>query len=696
MHTMINFPSNTGPLQPNELASLANFLGLTVRDGEAYRGPNPFTGEGTDRFALFPEGNGSERNGQLKYTKKEVFEFAQSRGYKGEINASYSTGFLVSGATDRLISKQKQYDIRSLEGRGLSKEAAMFFKISAPMGVNSKWGEYREFPTHQPNGEEVRHRIKYRNPALQPTEDKQGKTRNRAKTLWDPKTKTKERPIAYACHLVEPGDNVYLVNSELAVWLFWQVRVRAICPFGEARSAKSFRAICQCLKDKHTAKLIVLLDADECGQSSTKIVCAAARDIGLDVVAKQWPTDSKRGYDASDFWEDCGKEDRSLRDALADLTDNPLPIEDEAPQSLASVKNPSSPSILTAKELMSTEFPPMRWAVEGLIAAGLTILAGAPKLGKSWMSLDLGVVIATGGFAFGRFPVEAGDVLYLALEDTKRRLQDRLGKVLQEAEAPETLHFADEWPPFDKGGKELLEQWLHAHSKARLIIVDTFKKLRQARGNRSDYYSEDYEHAGEFKTLADKFGVAIILVHHTTKLTMEDPLKSVSGSMGLTGAADSVLVLQRERGSNQAKLFVTGRDIEESVLSFQWSSETCTWTCEGDYQKSAEDSGEKGTKILNILIERFPDGATSTQLQEASGLSRTTFHREIKALVERRLVRKEDGGRGKYRLVEFAAQIPPETEEDRSPMEMFQSHPHIEDGMLEHNSEDESEQEEAF
>ncbi len=641
---------------------------------------------------MFPQGNGSERNGQLKYTKAEVFELAQSRGHKSEANTSILTDSFASSASKQTVSNQKQYDTRSLEERGLSKEAVEIFKISAPMRAKSEWGESRKFPTHHPDGKEGRHRVKYRNPALQPSEDKQGKPRKPAKTLWDNNTKSKGIPVAYACHLVEPGDDVYLVNSELAVWLFWQEGIRAICPLGEGRSAKSFQVICQCLKDKNTAKLIVLLDADECGQSSTKIVCVAARHIGLDVVAKQWPTEVKQGYDASDFWEDCRKENSSLKDALADLTENHILIEGETLQSLISLSSPSSPLILTAKELMSADFPPMRWAVEGLIPEGLTLLVGAPKIGKSWMSLDLGITIAKGGSAFGRFPVEAGDVLYLALEDTKRRLQDRLGKVLQEADAPETLHFADDWPPFDQGGKEMLEEWLSAHQEARLVIVDTFKKLRQARVNRSDIYTEDYEHIGEFKALADKFGVAIILVHHTTKMVTDDILKSVSGSTGITAAADSVLILERNRNSDQAKFFVVGRDVEHINLSFQWNPSTFTWTCEGEYQKSdSEKEGEKEASILNFLREVSPNGATSTDLEKASSLSRATFHRVRKALEKQGSITKTGGGRGKYHLVEDFTQTSLEIEDEDSSDEVSQSQTLIEDEMLRHNSEDKSE-----
>ncbi len=147
----------------------------------------------------------------------------------------------------------------------------------------------------------------------------------------------------------------------------------------------------------------------------------------------------------------------------------------------------------TAAELLAATFPPPRWAVPGLIAEGLTLLVGAPKVGKSWAAWDLAVAVASGGIAFGKVPVEAGDVLYLALEDTPRRLQSRLCKVLQGSAPPDRLTISTACLTLPDGGGEQIGRWLTAHPAARLVIVDVFARVRgRTAGSQVSAYEADY------------------------------------------------------------------------------------------------------------------------------------------------------------------------------------------------------------
>jgi hypothetical protein len=239
--------------------------------------------------------------------------------------------------------------------------------------------------------------------------------------------------------------------------------------------------------------------------------------------------------------------------------------------------------------------PEPRWAVEGILPEGLSILAGKPKLGKSWLAMNLALAVASGGVALGKIPVERGPVLYLALEDTKRRFQARLRKLLSRtnAAAPEglTLATAGDWPRQDKGGAPALREWLHVYQGLRLVVIDTWAKFRTAKAAGRDEYEQDTEHASELKELADKHGLALLIVTHCTKLNAPDPIDQVRGSLGLTGAADTILVMRRERGQHDAALFVTGRDVEDSEQALQWDPQYCLWTLLGDadaYRMSAE------------------------------------------------------------------------------------------------------------
>ena len=249
------------------------------------------------------------------------------------------------------------------------------------------------------------------------------------------------------------------------------------------------------------------------------------------------------------------------------------------------------PSTFTAAQLMAEDIPPIRWVLPGILPEGLTILAGRPKMGKSWLALDLALAVGNGGEALG-IRVEQGDVLYLALEDGKHRLQRRL-KILTSGASGGlgNLSFEIRWPSFDQGGQEHLDRWLAKRPAVRLVVIDTFAKVRSKQRPNVNAYGEDYDAASMFKALADKHHVAILLVHHLRKTRASDPVEEVSGSTGLTGAADGVLVLRRERGRADAFLCVTGRDIDEQELALSWDKAAGQWKCLGaadDYRMSAE------------------------------------------------------------------------------------------------------------
>jgi hypothetical protein len=259
------------------------------------------------------------------------------------------------------------------------------------------------------------------------------------------------------------------------------------------------------------------------------------------------------------------------------------------------------PKTLTAAELLGLQLPPIRWSVQGLLPEGVTLLAGKPKLGKSWMALGIAIAISTGGVALGTRPVEMGDVLYMALEDNYRRLRKRLEKLLTN-EAPERLHIVTQWPRMDEGGAEALERWLEAHPDTRLVVVDNLKRVRPRTSPNRSIYEADYEALEAMQRLAAKYEVSILVVHHLRKLGAADPLDEISGSTGLSGGADGVLVLKRDRGRADAYLHVTGREIEEEAeLALRWDTDLASWTLVGDAEEYR--ISKERQDIVRVLVE---------------------------------------------------------------------------------------------
>jgi hypothetical protein len=279
-----------------------------------------------------------------------------------------------------------------------------------------------------------------------------------------------------------------------------------------------------------------------------------------------------------------------------------------------SVRRPAS---WTAAELMTAEFPPPKWAVPGIIPEGATLLVGAPKTGKSWLALGLAVAVATGGKALGSIEVDPGPVLYLALEDTPRRLQDRLSKVLAGAAPPPGLRFAVNWPPLAAGGEVLLDEWLALNPAARLVIIDVLAKVRPPMAALSAYEA-DYRAVGAVKVVADAHQVAAVLVHHDRKLKSDDFLADVSGTNGLAGAADAVAVLRRVRGKADGVLHVTGRDVEETGHTLAFDADLGAWLLTGT---PVEDLTLTDTRAAITRYLRANPGAGPRQVADGAGIA---------------------------------------------------------------------------
>lgn len=260
-----------------------------------------------------------------------------------------------------------------------------------------------------------------------------------------------------------------------------------------------------------------------------------------------------------------------------------------------------APVTYTIPELLGLELPMPRWAIPGLLSEGFSILAGKPKLGKSWMALNLALTIAAGGKALGNIQVQAGDVLYLALEDRLRRIRDRAAKVMKGIgmTAPHRLSVAVEWKRQDKGGVHDLAEWLSRATDPRLVVIDVWAKFHAPAKSKGSAYDQDYEQATEVKSVADHYGASVLVLHHTRKSAAEDVFDEISGTLGFAGAADGAMVLARNRGHNEGTLAMTGRDIEEQKLAVEFNPEAFTWKSLG----SAEErlTGDLQLRVIDYM-----------------------------------------------------------------------------------------------
>lgn len=225
-------------------------------------------------------------------------------------------------------------------------------------------------------------------------------------------------------------------------------------------------------------------------------------------------------------------------------------------------------------------FPPIRWIVPEIFPEGCSILASRPKLGKSWFALDIAIAVARGGFVLGDKKCVEGDVLYLALEDNERRLKSRGIKLLGLTDWPVRLSVATEWPRADQGGIAKIERWAKTVADPRLVVVDVLAAFRAPASDKKSAYATDYDAVAELRDMANRVGFAVLVIHHTRKGAANDPGDTVSGTLGLTGAADATFVLDRsaEKGST---LYARGRDITEMDLALDWSQDACRWSIKG-------------------------------------------------------------------------------------------------------------------
>jgi len=299
---------------------------------------------------------------------------------------------------------------------------------------------------------------------------------------------------------------------------------------------------------------------------------------------------------------------------------------------------------LTAADLQNIQFEPLRYVVPGYLAEGATLLAGKPKLGKSWLALDWCISVAIGGFAMGSMELkcEQGDVLYAALEDNPRRLQRRIKQVIPDGDAwPGRLTLTTTMRRVDAGLCDDIRAWANASENPRLLVLDTLARIRPPGKRNDNPYEADYRAVAPFLALAAELQIAIVIVHHTRKAEADDPLDMVSGTTGLTGGVDSVIVLTRD--GQGTVLHGRGRDLDDFEVAVKLDT-SGRWSVLGDANEV------RRSKERNQILEavRRLGEAGPKEIAEVSELKLDS----VKHLVRRMAFQGEleSRERGSYRI----------------------------------------------
>lgn len=260
-------------------------------------------------------------------------------------------------------------------------------------------------------------------------------------------------------------------------------------------------------------------------------------------------------------------------------------------------------------ELYQTTYKSRPPIIDGLLCGGAYILAGAPKIGKSFLVAQIAYHVSTGEKLW-EFEVHQGTVLYLALEDDYQRIQSRMF-MMYGVEDSDNLHFATAANKIGNGLDEQLEFFVREHPDTKLIVIDTMQKIREV-GGEAYSYASDYEIIGRLKQFADKYGICVLIVHHTRKQPAGDSFEMISGTTGLLGCADGALLMQKKKRTGlEATIDVVGRDQQDQILYLSKDPATQLWNLE---RTETELHQEPPDKVLEAVA-----GLVSTEHREWTG-----------------------------------------------------------------------------
>ena len=298
-------------------------------------------------------------------------------------------------------------------------------------------------------------------------------------------------------------------------------------------------------------------------------------------------------------------EEKSNRESfIGDYTDV-SEVNAEDPNSVPDIET------ISYSDLMGTKFDELWQPVEGLITEGLTVLVGGSKLGKSWICMDMAYCVATGTPYWGHKTTSC-PVLYLALEDSQRRLQSRNTKLKHLVQNVQGLEYATKCRTMDNGFEQQISSWLEKHGGRCLVIIDVLQRIKGAtKWKDGDAYQADYRNIGNIKAIADRFGAAFVVVHHTNKSRgSEDKFDRISGSSGIMGVADTVIMITRERKEQTAEVDITGRDVYGDTFTIGIDEDMHWNVVDTTFADMVNYNYDPVMLTIKAILKENPDGLT--------------------------------------------------------------------------------------
>ena len=300
-----------------------------------------------------------------------------------------------------------------------------------------------------------------------------------------------------------------------------------------------------------------------------------------------------------------------------DLNENSTQSLEEMYRQMQRMSHPYYLHTVSMTELYQTSYKSRPLIIDGLLYSGAYILAGAPKIGKSFLVAQIAYHVSTGEKLWD-YEVHQGSVLYLALEDDYQRIQSRMF-MMYGVEDSDKLHFATAANKLGNGLDEQLDFFIGEHPDTKLIIIDTMQKIREV-GGEAYSYASDYEIIGKLKQFADRHCICVLIVHHTRKQPAGDTFEMISGTTGLLGCADGSLLMQkRKRTALEATIDVVGRDQQDQILYLSKDPETQIWNLdktETELHKEPSDAVLEAVARLVSAEQREWTGSPS-ELAEA-------------------------------------------------------------------------------